>query len=292
MSTSKKAFSVAKLSVIHVHGADAEKFLQSQLTADVTTQPNNSWLYAGHCDAKGKLWSVMRVVKIDADFYLIMPTASEEQSLAQFKKYAVFSKVEFTDINSSHSVVLDPTSQKPVYKVENSSTSFSLGLGDATLSVSESPDNSTLDEDNEAWLAYEIEHGVPCLTPATGGEFIPQMVGLDLLNGINFQKGCYIGQESVARMHYLGQNKREPRLVVGQSAVIPAAGALLERQIGESWRRAGAVLNAVRYHSGEVAILAVLPADIEDSATLRIKGEETSQLALRPKFDNQEISNE
>lgn len=292
MSTSTNAFSVAKLSVISVQGADAEKFLQSQLTADLVTQPNNSWLYAGHCDAKGKLWAVMRVVKIDADFYLIMPTASEEHSLAQFTKYSVFSKVEFTHLNGS--VTLDPTSQKPMYKVENSATDFSLGLGDATLTVSKSSAlaTSALNEDNEAWLAYEIEHGVPCLTPATSGEFIPQMVGLDLLNGISFQKGCYIGQESVARMHYLGQNKREPRVVIGQSAVVPAAGALLERQIGESWRRAGAVLNAVRYHSGEVAILAVLPADIEDNATLRIKGEETSQLTLRPKFDNQEISNE
>lgn len=282
---------LSQLAVIKVEGADAATFLQGQLTADVVQQAQHSWQFAGHCDAKGKLWSVMRVIKTDTAFYLLQAKEAAAASLAQLKKFGVFSKVEFIDLSETTSVAFDAELQQPVGQVQLEDQQISIGLGNASLILHlDTP--PTTESDDIAWQRYEIEQGVAQLSEATIGEYVPQMVGLDSLEGIDFKKGCYIGQETVARMHYLGQNKRLPRLLDGTASALPAAGSVLERKMGENWRRAGAVLNAVRYDNSEVVLLAVLPADIEDNTTIRIKGDEQSQLTLRPKFDNQEISNE
>lgn len=283
---------LSQLAVIKAEGADAATFLQGQLTADVVLQAQDSWQFAGHCDAKGKLWSVMRVIKTESAFYLLHTKEAAAASLAQLKKFGVFSQVEFTDLSDTTSVIFNPERPAPAGQVQQSATQqLNLGLGNASLILHlDTP--ATTPNDNIAWQRYEIEQGVAQLSEATIGEYVPQMVGLDRLHGIDFKKGCYIGQETVARMHYLGQNKRLPRLLDGTASALPVPGTVLERKMGENWRRAGAVLNAVRYDNGEVVLLAVLPADIEDNTTIRIKGDEQSQLTLRPKFDNQEISNE
>lgn len=295
--THSASVATSQLALIAVRGKDAEAFLQGQLTADVAQLPASQWTYAGHCDAKGKLWSVLRLWRdttAEGGFYILMPQSSLQHSLSQLKKYAVFSQVEFVELTEQVDICLseEPTTLHQVETDPHSGLISKLGLGDASLLVLPANVSEPLNSDDEAWLRYEIEHGVPCLTEATAQQFVPQMVGLEKLDGINYKKGCYIGQETIARMHYLGQNKRAAFLLVGTTNKIPAAGADLERSLGQSWRRAGAVLNAVRYDSGEVAVLAVLPADLEADATLRIKGDETSQLTPRPKFDNQEISHE
>lgn len=285
---------LSQLAIIKVTGEQAADFLQGQLTADVVNQTADTWQFAGHCDAKGKLWAIHRVVKTSSGFLLLTAQSCAADSLAQLKKFAVFSQVDITDVSAQFTVSftsLSAQSTSPNQVSSNADDVVTLHLENAELSLA--PAAQTQVETNDAaWLRYELEHGVAQLTPATIGEFVPQMVGLDRLGGVNFKKGCYIGQETVARMHYLGQNKRLPRLMSGLASAIPAPGDTLERQMGDNWRRAGAVLNAVRYDNGEVAVLAVLPADIEDNVTIRIKGDEQSQLTLHPKFDNQEISNE
>lgn len=287
-----KPYQLSQLSVIKVTGDDAATFLQGQLTADVLQQATGSWLFGGHCDAKGKLWSILRIVKTEAAFYLLQPNESAAPSVAQLEKFGVFSKVKFSDISAQTSVTFIPDLAQAEFTVSaGEEEQLTLGLGDASLVLSFAG-VAEAEPGDDLWRRFEIERGVAHLKEATIGEYVPQMVGLDTLGGVSFKKGCYIGQETVARMHYLGQNKRLPRLLEGQVSELPAAGLTLERKLGDNWRRAGAVLNAVRYDNGEVVVLAVLPADIEDTATIRIKGDEQSQLTLRPKFDNQEISNE
>lgn len=284
-------YQITQLSIVEASGPDHLTFLQGQLTADVNKLPANNWCYAGHCDAKGKLWSVMRVVKLSDKIVLLIPRASLDDSLAQLKKFSVFSKVEFIDRSEQWSILFNPAETAPLHSVNEDTHNCVLGLGDAVLRIMPTP-TSEMENGDDTWLRYEIEHGVASLAPATIGQYVPQMVGLDRLGGIDFKKGCYIGQETVARMHYLGQNKRLLRQLQGSAISVPVAGAVLERQQGDNWRRTGAVLNAVRYDNGDVVLLAVLPADIEQTATLRIKDEENSLLTLCPPFDNQEIADE
>lgn len=279
-----------ELGVVQVQGEDVLSFMQGQLTCDLSKLNSDQWTFGGHCDSKGKLWSVFRCAWYDDRLLLVQPRSSIAGSLAQLQKFAVFSKVSIEDASDSYDFALCLGETSGVHQVTRTENTLRLGLGDAVLEVSTAALET--DASSDFWSAYEIEHGVPMLTQAVTEQFVPQMVGLDRLGGISFKKGCYIGQETVARMHYLGQNKRALRQLIGAVTNLPASGDQIERAIGDSWRRAGAVLNAVRYDSGEVAVLAVLPADIEDDATFRIKGEATSALTLCPTFDNQEIPHE
>ena len=288
----------APVRVIQLSGADAEKFLHNQITQDVTQLATGQWAFSAHCDPKGKTWSVLRVARVADTFYLVTSPAAAEASLAQFKKYAVFSKVEIEDITTKIHALFAPHEpltfgQLDYIEDDSAPTPVELRLGLGTASLVLRAAATPLEADTQQhWIKYEIEQGVVQLSEATLGEYVPQMLRVDELGGINFKKGCYIGQETVARMHYLGQNKRALRLVVGESSEVPKPGATLEQKLGDNWRRAGAVINAVRYDNHEVAILAVVPAELDDAVTLRIKGDEQSHLTLRPKFDNQEISNE
>lgn len=281
-----------QLGAIRISGEETHKFMQGQLTCDVDHLKADQWVFGGHCDAQGKLWSVFRAAWMKDDLLLIQPLSSISASLQQLNKFAVFSKVEITDASEklNFRLRLQPEKTNTSQEVSYQESCMVLTMHQAQLEISEQPLQS--EHDANYWLAYEIEQGVPLISQASSGEYIPQMVNLDKLGGINFKKGCYIGQETIARMHYRGKNNRELRQLTGKSEQIPAAGAQLERAIGDSWRRAGAVLNAVRYDNGEIALLAVLPVSIENDATLRIKGEENSTLTLCPPFDNQELSNE
>lgn len=308
----------APLCILELSGVDAETFLQNQLTQDVASIKTGQWMFSGHCDAKGKLWSLLRVWRTDEAFYLLTNPQAAQASLTQMQKFSVFSKVDIKDLTDSTSIHFHPSTALAMGRVEFGHNDNApgpihrLGLGGASLQLSfEQPQAAQQDpltkaqpehsetaapttkgatsvQDIAPWLQHEIEHGVPQLTAASIGEYVPQMLGLDRLGGINFKKGCYIGQETVARMHYLGQNKRTLRLIVGTSAQVPAPGDTLEQKLGDNWRRAGAVINAVRYDNNEVAILAVVPADLGEDVAIRIKGDEQSQMTLRPKFDNQE----
>nr|WP_228517624.1 hypothetical protein [Aliidiomarina indica] len=122
-----------------------------------------------------------------------------------------------------------------------------------------------------------MQLGWPLVASSQQQEHIPQTLNLDQLGAVSFKKGCYIGQETIARMHYKGQTKRRMQLLVGKCTEIPTENDVVERQVGDNWRRAGAVLSSVRYDSEVVAVQAILPVDLDESSPLRIKGQDDSQ---------------
>jgi len=284
--------------VIHVAGPDADKFLQGQLTCDVNELSHSNWLFGGHCDAKGKLWSIFRAIRSEQGIYLLQPKATIDASLAQLQKFGVFSKVEITDASNAHRCMLvlgadaaarvtELTGIEAQQPHEHVNDLHVLTMTDhAYLLVL--PANFKVHANllgPEWWHALHIKKGWPWLSQEHASEFIPQMVNLDRIGGISFKKGCYIGQETIARMHYKGQNKRRLTTLEGQADSLPTPSDQLEVQIGENWRRAGAVISAVRYDNEVVAIQAVLPDDLEASARLRIKGQDSSSFTPCPSSD-------
>ncbi|WP_157981105.1 tRNA-modifying protein YgfZ [Aliidiomarina haloalkalitolerans] len=283
------AVEIEGFGLIHVAGPDADKFLQGQLTCDLNELKQDNWLFGGHCDAKGKLWSVFRALRSEHGVYLLQPTSTIAASLAQLQKFGVFSKVEITDASSLHRYILvlgqdaeeqvsamtgiEPSQQheqvQDIHVLQVAEHAYLLVLP-ASFKVQGQLNHQSW------WQALHIEQGWPWLGTEHQGEFVPQMVNLDKIGGINFKKGCYIGQETVARMHYKGQNKRRLMRLEGHTDSLPTASDQLEVQIGENWRRAGAVISAVRYDNEVVAIQAVLPDELEQTAKLRIKGQESS----------------
>jgi len=129
------------------------------------------------------------------------------------------------------------------------------------------------------WDALEIAEGRAWISPATTQEFVPQMLNLHALDGINFKKGCYIGQETIARMKYLGKQKRALFRLIGTGSAA-APGTTVEVAIGDAWRRAGTVINAVSRSDRDLDLLAVLPSDIDHSAQLRVKDDDAGLLEI------------
>ena len=153
---------------------------------------------------------------------------------------------------------------------------------DRWLLASESPLALGLPAGDEAlWWGLDIKAGIPHLEAVHQGEYIPQMLNLQALEGISFTKGCYMGQEIVARAKYRGANNRALFVLAGQASGPVASGDTLEIQLGDNWRRSGMVLNAWQ-QDGQLWLTAVLPKDTEADASFRLKQEEGSRLALQP----------
>lgn len=120
------------------------------------------------------------------------------------------------------------------------------------------------------------------IDPATSVQFIPQATNLQALDAISFKKGCYAGQEMVARAKYRGANKRALYWLAGQASHLPEANAPLELQMGDRWRRTGSVLAAVQLDDGISWIQVVLNNDLEPDSVLRVEGDEGGHLTIQP----------
>ena len=191
-----------------VTGADARDFLHAQLTNDIANLPADRAALAGWCTAKGRLLASMLVIP-SADGYLLQ--LARDLALTVAKRLSMFifrSKVKITDESDAWAQygIWDEALAVPgvrwdgdVVTVRVAQDRF-LRMG-RTLSL-------TTTKPEEAWTLEEIRAGRPLISAATQDKFVPQMVNFETLGAINFQKGCYPGQEIVARAQYRGEVKR------------------------------------------------------------------------------------
>ncbi|MCC9659544.1 MULTISPECIES: tRNA-modifying protein YgfZ [Pseudoalteromonas] len=272
--------------LISLTGKDKLSYLHGQITQDINKLTNDTFLWAGHCNAKGKLWGVFRLFTYQDSYYLVGSKAEVEQSLVELKKYAVFSAVEIEPcekpliglMGDDLSEVLEALNIQ--FNDEQTAVDFADGKA---LKLAENrvllmvnsdfslPENVIALDNDAQWQQAAIAAGEPSLNSEAIGEYVPQMVNLHAIGGISFRKGCYTGQETVARMKYLGKNKRAMYIVAGE-----ADGLLdeleLETQMGENWRRAGKLISqSYNQETRTLMGLVVLPNDNETGQLLRAK---------------------
>lgn len=281
-------FALTKIAITRLSGQDRVKYLQGQVTCDVNAlQPGQSTL-GGHCDPKGKLWSDFRLLCLEESLLLLTTPSVLERQLPELKKFAVFSKVEIA-ADERHATGLAGKGTDAWVAAQFGLEQSGLVAGgmavkleqDRWLLVSSEQADALPAGDESLWWGLEIKAGLPHMEAVHQGEFIPQMLNLQALDGICFNKGCYMGQETVARAKYRGANNRALFLLAGCASEPVNAGDTLEIQLGDNWRRSGMVLNAWQ-HQGQVWLTAVLPKDTEADARFRLKQEESSQLTLQP----------
>jgi folate-binding protein YgfZ len=300
------AISLAEYGAIALHGEEQSKYLQGQVTCDVNTLEDNNLLLGAHCDAKGKVFSVFRLINRQEKHLMLQPIASISSSLAELKKFGVFAKVTIeqtaglafyaiagknaTEILHQQFVEL-PNSLTPVLQVGSTTIVYLAGklkrylIIDETAIADKIISGFSLAIYSQAlWDLIEINEGFPLLAPETVSSYVPQMLNLQAIHGISFTKGCYLGQETVARMQYLGKNKRALFSLKSKSAnndlITIHAGDIIEQQLGENWRKAGDILASYVSDDGTYYLQAVLASDIEDTTKLRIKHHEQSALGL------------
>ncbi|TRX54538.1 tRNA-modifying protein YgfZ [Thalassomonas sp. M1454] len=298
------------LSAISVTGEEADKYLQGQLTCDVNQLAEKHLLVGGHCDAKGKLFSAFRLINHFEQRLLIQNKLALNESLAQLNKFGVFAKVdinEATDLDflalvgdeakafindNFHSV---PDSFNPVVNDNGVSIVYICGATNRYLIIAKQDKVKALASatnlpvfGQKVWSLLEITSGFVDMNAASVNEYVPQMLNLQLVNGISFTKGCYLGQETVARMKYLGRNKKALYALQTtgdtkwQLDVEINEQSALEKQLGDNWRNAGNIISHYQADDGTIYVQAVLANDTEENAVLRLKHQNGIKFSLMP----------
>jgi folate-binding protein YgfZ len=285
--------------VIQLTGEERVKYLQGQVTSDIEKLGAGQAQLSCHCDFKGKTWNVFYALQHQDAILMLSHQESIPASLAELKKYGVFAKVDIQD-NSDHWVCLGgagialesliktafgdiPNEDKQILSnelglvmcLQQPQTRYLLLLTEHAAESFISEYDTELNSDGR-WELEDIQAGIPEIRSTTSNEFVPQMMNLQALDAICFSKGCYMGQETVARTKFLGKNKRAAFILVSEEVSELSPGDTLESQAGDNWRRGGTVLRSVSVKrqgggNAQTWLLAVVANDSDIGATFRSK---------------------
>ena len=280
--TANGAVHLAHLGVIRAQGADACTFLQGQLTGDVVAQPPGEARLAGFCSAKGRLQASFWVVKRSGDDVLMVCSADLlEATRKRLSMFVLRAQCRLTDERASMPVLGCVGDAAAVHTRdlamrawrEGGDGSVVVRLPDAAgvvraivigASARTSPAAGEAPMSLETWRWLEVESGIPLIEAATVDRFVPQMINFETVGGVDFRKGCYPGQEVVARSQYRGTIKRRMRLFDAPVALAAADEVFHD---GDPSQPAGLVVNAARRpDEGWSALVEVKLAALETGA--------------------------
>jgi folate-binding protein YgfZ len=284
--------------VLAVRGSDASKFLQGQLTCNLNYLDQAHASLGARCTQKGRMQSSFRILLQGDGCLLAMVRELIEPQLADLKKYAVFSKSKLTD--ESAAWVRFGLQQADALLAD-----LGLALGadtdamaqhEALLAVRVSPGRAELwvpaeqaaevqaklaaqlpEAPLDAWLLGQVRAGIGQVMAPTRELFIPQMLNLQAVGGVSFKKGCYTGQEIVARMQYLGKLKRRLYRVALAAGSLPEPGTPLFAPSHNS--AIGEVVLGAQAEQG-FELLAVLQADAVEGGEIHVGDAQGPLLSL------------
>ena len=278
------ALPLTELGVLAVRGPDARRFLNGQLSQEVLSLDGATVRLAGLHNAQGRVLAVLRLVAWADDVVLcVLPRAAVAEVRASLARYLLRAKAALTDESDAWRI----EGLRPDDATAGVGPGADQGLGAArregealawrhaadgrrlrlsplpaagVATAAAPPDAAAGDKAaRDAWHLADIAAGLPEIHPASRGAFVAQMLNLDVLGGISFTKGCYTGQEVIARAHYRGRVKR--RLQRFEAAwpagrAVPAPGETLRLADG----RAAQVVDAALRPDGKLEFLAVAPS--------------------------------
>ncbi len=290
---------LASWGAIAAVGDDKVSYLQGQLTCDLVSLDKQQATFGAHCDAKGKVWSAFRAFYHRDGLAMFQPKSAIEKELAELKKYAIFSKIT---LEASHDIAIGVIGEQaealvaqfadPAQTVSHfeHGTVVNIDSQRWLLLVSEEfatqlvTDSHATFAHESIWTRFDIEHALPIVHSEQQNEHIPQALNLQALGGISFTKGCYTGQETVARAKYRGINKRALFYLAGntQHSIDNFFEQEIERSVGENWRSAGKIMAGYQFNDGHAIALAVLPNNLEPDTQFRLKAQPETRWSIQP----------
>ena len=288
--------------VIRVGGEDAADFLQNQLTNDLREVTLERSQLTAWCSPKGRVLACFRLFRTEEYHYLLLPKAILPATLERLKKYVLISRVTLEDASEECALlgVAGAGAEKLLREAGHDSPPgvnevvrgeghtllgipgpqprfIAVGDGAQIIPLWSSLKGRATPVGTSAWRLLDIRAGLPDIHPETVEAFVPQMINLDLLGGISFDKGCYPGQEVVARLRYLGKLKRRMYRARIECAASPQPGEPL-RLAGEG-RDTGKIVEAQPAAPDGYELLAVVEiASVENGETIALEKEPQSVL--------------
>jgi len=287
--------------VLAVRGPDANKFLQGQLTCNLNYLDAQHSSLGARCTPKGRMQSSFRILMEGDGYLLAMDRALVQKQLAELTKYAAFSKSKLYDESEEWvrfglsagdgalvSLGLDLSANADQVVSTHGLIAVRLADGRAELWARAKDAETTRlrlaaqlpEAPIESWLLAQIRAGIGQVVAATQELFIPQMINLQALGGVSFKKGCYTGQEIVARMQYLGKLKRRLHRLAAENTdtTVPEPGVELYSPVHGS--SVGEVVLAASA-AGGMELLAVLQEDAAADGRVSLGSPDGIPLTLR-----------
>lgn len=274
--------------ILAVRGPDASKFLQGQVTCNLNYLNADHCSLGARCTPKGRMQSSFRIVSVEDGYLLAMASELLAAQLADLQKYAVFSKSKLADESSAwvrfglsggDALLQDlglllPSQANSLAQADGR---LALRLSDGRAELWAPAEQAALLQQQlsqhlvqaplNSWLLAQVRAGIGQVMGPTRELFIPQMINLQALDGVSFKKGCYTGQEIVARMQYLGKLKRRLyRLSLAEGTPPQPATELYSPVHGSS---VGEVVLAAQSEQG-CELLAVLQQDAMEDGRLHL----------------------
>jgi tRNA-modifying protein YgfZ len=289
--------------LIRFSGEDAQKFLHGQLSNSVEKLDSAHAQFSSYNTPKGRMLATMQLWRDGADYLLMLPAVLREPIQKRLAMYVLRSKVKTTDASEAFALigVSGPKAATLIAEIAGPLNQDAMGLTVAEyLSVIRLGEHRFVLAVNThaveiwdklklhatpvgepVWRLLDIRAGIPWITPATQEQFVAQMANLDLIGGVDFKKGCYPGQEIVARTHYLGKLKRRMYLVHGDSVPAVQAGDELYSADFEG-QASGMVVNSAPSPTGGYDALAVMQIDSAAAQTMHVKSLDGPPLKILP----------
>jgi tRNA-modifying protein YgfZ len=295
--------------LISAYGEDATDFLQGQFSNDVAQVDAGHSQLNSYCTPKGRMLANFRLFKPGDTYYLRLPQALIEPTLKRLRMFVMRSRVTLENA--------DDALTRIGWSGPNAATELSTALGGAD--IPETPDETLSHNELSVlrvpgihprfeiygqleavqrlwdrlnvhgapvgaacWGLLDVLSGIPTIQPQTSEAFVPQMANMELIGGVSFQKGCYPGQEIVARTQYLGNLKRRMyRIHVDLNEAVPGQ-EIVDAAKGASGM-VGRLVEGFRHPDGGVEGLAVLQIQsVEDAADLRLGTAKGPRVSVSP----------
>lgn len=287
--------------IVRISGPGTDKFLQGQFSQNLSEVTSDRSPRAAASTPKGRAYCLTRMIRDGDDILMELPAALAEDTLAHLRKYLMLFRGTSMEVDPQASLIgllgeeaARALAGAPMDTLKEPGDSLALAAGFLVRAEPTAEGTPRFEfwqtSGNEAgletttqlpaadWYASEIAAGVASLTAATQESFVPQMLNWQHLGGVHFRKGCYTGQEVIARMHFLGQLKKSLfRFRIEQAGPVPAPGSALlagDRSVGE-------VVNAVEFRDGRCELLAVVRHDAAKES-LRPEGQPDTVLVPMP----------
>ncbi|MCW8891242.1 MAG: folate-binding protein YgfZ [Sedimenticola sp.] len=275
-------FDLSHLGLIRVSGEDAQTFLQGQFTNDTRDVTENRSQLSAYCSPKGRMLANFRLFMNRGDYLLQMPLSTHGNVLKRLPMFVLMSKAKVTDATDELCTIglagecavallgkhFSTLPEQPGATIQQADTTLiRLPGAETRFQLTGTPETiiplwQTLAENAspgtpDYWSLLDIRAGIPNIYEETSDAFVPQMTNMQLVDGVSFTKGCYTGQEVVARMKYLGKLKRRMYLASVETDTQPSPGDELFAPGSASGQGAGRIVDVRPSPSGGYELLAV-----------------------------------
>lgn len=284
-------------------GEEAQTFLHALISNDLRNLRENNAVFAAHLSPKGRMLANFLVLRRGGDILVLLPAALRESIQKRLSMYILRAKVKARDASAEWvslglsgpgseaavAALLGKEVPEGIMSMAQAETGFAIRLGDQRFDLFVTPETAAAAWEKlaashrpvgaPAWDWLLVNAGIPAVLPATQDHFVPQMANMEILGGVSFNKGCYPGQEIVARSQYLGKVKRRLYLAHVEAPARPGEEVFSPDLADQA---CGHIANVAPAPGGGQDVLAVLHSSSVEAGEVHLGSRDGPRLVFRP----------